>query len=111
MSTEIRSQEPSARRRKASTAPPVTAAVPDEIPEDVLALERRVAAYAPPAAVELVRRAFHLGARAHEGQTRKSGEPYITHPVQVATILAEMRLDPEALVAAILHDTLEDTPL
>ncbi|HET9484888.1 MAG TPA: HD domain-containing protein, partial [Xanthomonadales bacterium] len=112
MSTEIRSQEPSARRRKASPSP-VVAPVDDTelVPEDVLALERRVAAYAPPAAVALVRRAFHLGARAHEGQTRRSGEPYITHPVQVATILAEMRLDPEALVAAILHDTLEDTPL
>ncbi len=110
MSTEIRAQEPSARRTKIPPSPSV-ARDPDEIPADVAALEQRVASYAPPEAVALVRRAFRVGAKAHEGQTRKSGEPYITHPVQVATILAEMRLDPEALVAAILHDTLEDTPL
>src|SRR5258708_4154051 len=45
------------------------------------------------------------------GQTRKSGEPYITHPVAVATILAELGMDAETIIAAILHDTLEDTPL
>jgi len=110
VSTEIRAQEPSARRPQSPPAQSV-ARDPGEVPADVLALERKVAAYASPEAVALIRRAFHIGARAHEGQTRKSGEPYITHPVQVATILAEMRLDPEALVAAILHDTLEDTPL
>jgi GTP diphosphokinase / guanosine-3',5'-bis(diphosphate) 3'-diphosphatase len=56
-----------------------------------------------------VERAFLLGERAHRGQNRKSGEPYITHPVAVAKILADIRLDPETLIAAILHDTLEDT--
>ncbi|MGN6512569.1 MAG: RelA/SpoT family protein, partial [Lysobacteraceae bacterium] len=48
---------------------------------------------------------------AHAGQTRRSGEPYITHPVAVAAVLAEQRVDIETLIAAILHDTLEDTPL
>ena len=59
----------------------------------------------------MLRRAWAVGAAAHDGQTRKSGEPYITHPVAVATVLADLRLDVETLCAAILHDTLEDTPL
>jgi (p)ppGpp synthase/HD superfamily hydrolase len=56
-----------------------------------------------------LRRAWEVGASAHAGQTRKSGEPYITHPVAVAQVLAELGLDVEALIAAILHDTIEDT--
>ncbi|MHC9084816.1 RelA/SpoT family protein [Luteimonas sp. RIT-PG2_3] len=59
----------------------------------------------------LLRRAWAVGAAAHVGQTRKSGEPYITHPVAVARVLAEQKVDIETLVAAILHDTIEDTPL
>lgn len=55
--------------------------------------------------------AYLLGAEAHEGQSRSSGEPYIYHPIAVARILAEMRLDCRSLIAAILHDTLEDTPV
>ncbi|PJK08686.1 bifunctional GTP diphosphokinase/guanosine-3',5'-bis(diphosphate) 3'-diphosphatase [Lysobacteraceae bacterium NML95-0200] len=56
-------------------------------------------------------RAWQMGAAAHEGQMRKSGEPYITHPVAVAGVLAEQRMDFKALAAAILHDTIEDTEL
>ena len=52
-----------------------------------------------------------MGAAAHAGQTRKSGEPYITHPIAVAKVLADQGLDIETLIAAILHDTIEDTPL
>ena len=59
----------------------------------------------------VLRRAWAVGAAAHEGQLRRSGEPYITHPVAVARILAGLRVDLETLVAAILHDTIEDTPL
>jgi guanosine-3',5'-bis(diphosphate) 3'-pyrophosphohydrolase len=81
------------------------------LPADVLALESRLGAYLAPDAVSRVRQAYKVGAQAHEGQTRKSGEPYITHPVAVAGILADLRLDAEAIVAAILHDTIEDTPL
>jgi guanosine-3',5'-bis(diphosphate) 3'-pyrophosphohydrolase len=77
----------------------------------VLALEERVGAYLVPAQVERVRRAYLVGAQAHAGQTRKSGEPYITHPIAVAHILAELGLDAETIIAAILHDTLEDTGL
>jgi RelA/SpoT family (p)ppGpp synthetase len=66
--------------------------------------------YLPEDQVSRVLEAYEFGAAAHEGQTRKSGEPYITHPVAVAQELAEMHLDSEAICAAILHDVVEDTP-
>ncbi|MCP4300720.1 MAG: bifunctional (p)ppGpp synthetase/guanosine-3',5'-bis(diphosphate) 3'-pyrophosphohydrolase [Gammaproteobacteria bacterium] len=59
--------------------------------------------------IEQISRAYEFGAKAHEGQTRKPGEPYITHPVAVAQELAEMHLDAQAITAAILHDVVEDT--
>src|SRR5271157_2921693 len=58
---------------------------------------------------ELVMRAYHFAEHAHEGQKRASGEPYITHSVAVAAILAEMRVPPVLVVAGLLHDTVEDT--
>jgi (p)ppGpp synthase/HD superfamily hydrolase len=64
----------------------------------------------PGADVELIRRAYDVAASWHEGQTRRSGDPYITHPLAVATILAETGADDEMLCAALLHDTIEDTP-
>ncbi len=60
--------------------------------------------------IESIMRAYEFGAEAHKGQTRKTGEPYITHPVAVAQELADMRLDAQAIEAAILHDVVEDTP-
>ena len=84
---------------------------PDPCPEQVNALAARLAEYLPADHIDLVRRAYAMGAAAHHGQTRKSGEAYITHPVAVAAILSELRVDRETLCAAILHDTLEDTPL
>ncbi len=80
------------------------------IPDYVLHLER-AASYLPKEQLPILRRAWEVGATAHAGQTRKSGEPYITHPVAVAGVLAELGLDMESLIAAILHDTIEDTPL
>ncbi|MCK5191849.1 MAG: bifunctional (p)ppGpp synthetase/guanosine-3',5'-bis(diphosphate) 3'-pyrophosphohydrolase, partial [Methylococcales bacterium] len=56
-------------------------------------------------------RAYHYGANAHSGQFRKSGEAYICHPLSVAITLAEMRMDTRGILAAILHDVIEDTPV
>ncbi len=61
--------------------------------------------------VQEVYRAYLFGAEAHEGQHRLSGEPYIYHPIEVARILAELRMDAQVIIAAILHDVIEDTPV
>ena len=63
----------------------------------------------PEADIAVIERAFTRAESAHEGQLRKSGAPYITHPVAVAEILADLGLDPNTIAAALLHDTLEDT--
>jgi guanosine-3',5'-bis(diphosphate) 3'-pyrophosphohydrolase len=65
--------------------------------------------YMPPEQIEPVARAYEFGAVAHEGQTRMSGEPYISHPVAVAQTLANMHMDSQTITAAILHDVIEDT--
>jgi GTP pyrophosphokinase len=69
-----------------------------------------VASYLPTEQVRRVADAAEFGASAHEGQTRLSGEPYITHPVAAAAILADLHLDADTIIAAILHDVIEDTP-
>jgi guanosine-3',5'-bis(diphosphate) 3'-pyrophosphohydrolase len=61
--------------------------------------------------VGTLERAYRVAERAHEGQMRLSGEPYITHPLAVAVLLADLHLDTDALVAALLHDVVEDTPV
>jgi len=66
--------------------------------------------YLEPDQVDEIHRAYRFGAQAHEGQMRATGEPYISHPIEVARILAEMHLDNQSIVAAILHDVIEDTP-
>src|SRR3712207_1309050 len=73
-------------------------------------LDKIIQAYLPDEKIVLVKRAFVIARDAHEGQYRSSGEPYITHPVAVASIIAGMRLDHEAVMAALLHDVIEDTP-
>ncbi|MCW7555232.1 bifunctional GTP diphosphokinase/guanosine-3',5'-bis pyrophosphate 3'-pyrophosphohydrolase [Endozoicomonas gorgoniicola] len=59
--------------------------------------------------INLVRRAYYYAEQAHDGQIRRSGEPYITHPLEVAAILADMHMDHHSLMAAMLHDVIEDT--
>ncbi len=81
-----------------------------ELPDYVRALQA-AADYLPEDQRATLIRAWRVGADAHAGQMRKSGEPYITHPVAAATVLAEQGVDIETLVAAVLHDTIEDTPL
>lgn len=66
--------------------------------------------YLKPSDIENVAAAYAMARVAHQGQTRNSGEAYVTHPLAVATILARWHLDPQALIAALLHDVVEDTP-
>jgi guanosine-3',5'-bis(diphosphate) 3'-pyrophosphohydrolase len=73
-------------------------------------LLRTVRANNPKEDFDLIQRAFEVAEQSHRGQKRKSGDPYITHPVAVATILAELGLSGTTLAAALLHDTVEDTP-
>ncbi len=72
-------------------------------------LRQQLAEYLPPEQVERTAAAYRLAAEAHKPQKRSSGEPYITHPVAVASLLADMRLDYETIMAALLHDVIEDT--
>jgi len=74
--------------------------------DDLIALVRN---YNPKTDETLIRKAFAFGADMHQGQLRKSGEPYFTHPVAVASILTEQRLDDATIITALLHDTIEDT--
>nr|VFJ48148.1 MAG: GTP pyrophosphokinase [Candidatus Kentron sp. DK] len=94
-------------------------ASPAEYPPDKEVVEREyriselcelAEQYLEPVFVKEIYRAYLFGAEAHDGQHRETGEPYIFHPLRVAKILAEMRLDYQAIVAAILHDVIEDTP-
>jgi GTP diphosphokinase / guanosine-3',5'-bis(diphosphate) 3'-diphosphatase len=76
---------------------------------EIAEFTRHLGHYLPPPDVALVERAFEFSESAHRGQFRKSGEPYITHPLAVASILSQWRLDAEGLAAALLHDVMEDT--
>src|SRR5271169_3470925 len=69
----------------------------------------RVRAYQPSVDSELIQKAYDYSFRMHAGQTRKSGQPYIVHPVSVAGILADLRLDAASVCAGLLHDVVEDT--
>ena len=72
-------------------------------------LVAKVRAYHPQADTELIDKAYAYSERMHEGQMRKSGDPYFIHPSSVANIIAEMKLDPASICAALLHDVVEDT--
>src|SRR5689334_903829 len=73
-------------------------------------LLQSVRATHPKADLTVIERAYAVAEKAHAGQMRKSGDPYITHPLAVTTILAELGMTPATLAAALLHDTVEDTP-
>ena len=91
-------------RRTITPAPP--AADPQQLMATLLRTVRRVH---PGVDTQPIERAYTVAARAHDGQRRMSGDPYITHPVTVATIVAEIGMSAETVCAALLHDTLEDT--
>ena len=82
-----------------------TAAYPDQLDE----LVHRVQSYNPQADAALIRRAYDYSARMHAEQKRKSGEPYVIHPLNVAMIIAQLRLDLPSVVTGLLHDVIEDT--
>ena len=73
------------------------------------ALSERLTQYLNTNQIRQVCRAYYYAEQAHNGQRRRSGEPYIVHPLAVATILTEMHLDHQSLMAAMLHDVIEDT--
>ncbi|MCG7599696.1 bifunctional GTP diphosphokinase/guanosine-3',5'-bis pyrophosphate 3'-pyrophosphohydrolase [Halomonas sp. McH1-25] len=72
-------------------------------------LADRLAGYLPQDEIQQVKRAFYYAEQAHDGQRRRSGEPYVTHPLAVSNILANMHMDHQSLMAAMLHDVIEDT--
>jgi len=72
-------------------------------------IQEQVESYMPGADLELLRKAYVFSAKEHKGQIRSSGEPYLTHPLSVAKILADLKLDMTCIVAGLLHDVLEDT--
>lgn len=79
---------------------------PDDLFHDLI---DRIHKYHPSADTEMIEKAYHIAKDAHEGQVRKSGEPYIIHPLCVAIILADLELDKETIIAGLLHDVVEDT--
>ena len=114
---------PEAIPAEASTAPPsplgesqvAVRAVKPPLPQNLIderfeALLRQVQANRPTEDVSLIRKAWEFCVKHHEGQMRASGEPYIVHPLEVAEVLAEMKMDATAIAAGLLHDAVEDTP-
>ncbi len=79
---------------------------PDDLYKELI---KSVLTYHPSADISLIEKAYHAASEAHKDQKRKSGEPYITHPLCVAIILADLELDKETIVAGLLHDAVEDT--
>ena len=74
-------------------------------------LHEKAARYLNPQDVAEIDRAYHYAEKAHQGQYRRSGEPYITHPVEVANILVDLNMDATTIIGGLLHDVVEDTPV
>jgi len=121
MPTEDSGSAPSATEAMPASAPSAEASpavhppAPRLISEQAIAerfqaLLRHVKANRPHEDVSLIRKAWDFCVQHHKGQVRASGEPYVVHPLEVAEVLAEMKLDASAIAAALLHDAVEDTP-
>lgn len=89
----------------------ITTQVEAQDVDDFAELRHELKSYLNEAEIGIIESAYLLAKDAHEGQKRHTGEPYITHPIAVAMILANMRMDPQTIIAAILHDVIEDTPI
>ena len=74
-------------------------------------LQAALAAYDPDADLDLIARAYSFGKNAHDGQYRASGKPYFGHPIQVAHVCTDLKLDQASIATALLHDVVEDTPV
>src|ERR1700704_2918203 len=70
---------------------------------------QKVASYHPDPDLDVIKKAYVYSAKVHQGQLRSSGEPYLVHPLEVAGLLAQLKLDEASIVAGLLHDTIEDT--
>src|SRR5512140_1131926 len=82
-----------------------------EEPEGLHSLLETIRDQRPDADINKIRYAYFLAEKAHAGQTRDSGEPYIHHPLAVAAILTELRMDDDTIIASLLHDVIEDSEL
>ena len=80
-----------------------------EYPYNYQNVEDMASKYLPEEQIKIIKESYELAKDAHEGQFRKSGEPYILHPIQVAGILTELKLDYATICAGFLHDVVEDT--
>lgn len=103
--TTLASEEASSQRRSKLSERPPASVDPDDL-ADIIA---QVRLYHPEADFGLIREAYAFAGRMHEGQRRKSGDPYFVHPISVAGIIANLRLDTASICAALLHDVVEDT--
>src|SRR4051812_7489928 len=83
--------------------------ISEKVPKNLDELVARVSGYVSDAEIAKITKAYHFSETAHQGQIRRSGEPYISHPTGVAGILGDLRLDVPTLIAGLLHDTVEDT--
>ncbi|MDR1015585.1 MAG: bifunctional (p)ppGpp synthetase/guanosine-3',5'-bis(diphosphate) 3'-pyrophosphohydrolase [Coriobacteriales bacterium] len=92
-------------------APPLAPKPRDLVPDAFSRLVEQAGTYLGPKDVAQLKQAFSFAAKAHKGQVRKTGEAFVNHPIQVALILAELRMDADTITAALLHDTVEDTAM
>jgi GTP pyrophosphokinase len=108
--TEDKSEASSNRqvkeKREIDLSTPADFTPPEELYKELI---NRIRTYHPSTDISMIEKAYKVADEAHKGQLRKSGEPYIMHPLNVAIILAELELDKETIVAGILHDVVEDT--
>ena len=93
-------------KREIDLSTPADFTPPEELYKELIS---RILTYHPSADITMIEKAYKVASEAHEGQKRKSGEPYIIHPLCVAIILADLELDKETIVAGLLHDAVEDT--